>query len=78
MKKNEFFAQLRTAFAGMDEELIMDILSDYENHFNEGMENGKSVTTSISRIRSKIEADGDTYIKTVYGMGYQWTGGEKK
>ena len=42
MKKNEFFAQLRTAFAGMDEELIMDILSDYENHFKEGMENGKS------------------------------------
>ena len=42
MKKNEFFAQLRTVFAGMDEELIMDILSDYENHFNEGMENGKS------------------------------------
>ena len=42
MKKDEFFAQLRNAFAGMDEELIMDILSDYENHFNEGMENGKS------------------------------------
>lgn len=42
MKKNEFFAQLRTAFAGMDEEVIMDILSDYENHFKEGMENGKS------------------------------------
>lgn len=42
MKKNEFFAQLRTAFAGMDEELIMDILGDYENHFKEGMENGKS------------------------------------
>ena len=33
MKKDEFFAQLRTAFAGMDEELIMDILGDYENHF---------------------------------------------
>ena len=30
-----------------------------------------TLTTSISRIRSKIEADGDTYIKTVYGMGYQ-------
>ncbi|CBL10668.1 Response regulators consisting of a CheY-like receiver domain and a winged-helix DNA-binding domain [Roseburia intestinalis M50/1] len=28
-----------------------------------------TLTTSISRIRSKIEADGDTYIKTVYGMG---------
>ena len=32
----------------------------------------------ISRIRSKIEADGDTYIKTVYGMGYQWTGRRKE
>ena len=38
-----------------------------------------TLTTSISRIRSKIEADGSApYIKTVYGMGYQWTGGEKK
>lgn len=37
-----------------------------------------TLTTTISRTRSKIEADGDTYIKTVYGMGYQWTGGEKK
>ena len=31
-----------------------------------------TLTTSISRIRSKIEADGGVpYIKTVYGMGYQ-------
>ena len=38
-----------------------------------------TLTTSISRIRSKIESDGGTpYIKTVYGMGYQWTGGEAK
>ncbi|MEQ2387028.1 DNA-binding response regulator, partial [Faecalibacterium sp. CLA-AA-H281] len=29
--------------------------------------------------RSKIESDGGApYIKTVYGMGYQWTGGEAK
>ena len=42
MKKDEFFAQLRNAFAGMDEELLTDILGDYENHFKEGMENGKS------------------------------------
>lgn len=42
MKKDEFFAQLRTAFAGMDEELLTDILGDYENHFKEGIENGKS------------------------------------
>ena len=38
-----------------------------------------TLTTSISRIRSKIEADGGApYIKTVYGMGYQWTVGEVK
>ena len=35
-----------------------------------------TLTISISRIHIKIE--GDTYIKTVYGMGYQWTGGKKK
>lgn len=35
-----------------------------------------TLTTTISRIRGKIEADGDTYIKTIYGMGYQWMGGE--
>ena len=37
-----------------------------------------TLTTTVSRIRSKIEADGGTYIKTIYGMGYQWMGGEKK
>lgn len=38
-----------------------------------------TLTTAVSRIRSKIESDGgEPYIKTVYGMGYMWTGGEKK
>ena len=37
-----------------------------------------TLTSSISRIRGKIEAEGDTYIKTIYGIGYQWTGGERK
>lgn len=37
-----------------------------------------TLTTTVSRIRSKIESEGDTYIKTIYGMGYQWMGGEKK
>lgn len=37
-----------------------------------------TLTTAISRIRSKIEVHGDTYIKTVYGMGYLWTGGEQQ
>lgn len=38
-----------------------------------------TLTTSVSRIRSKIESDGGApYIRTVYGMGYQWTGGDVK
>lgn len=37
-----------------------------------------TLTTSVSRIRGKIEAEGDTYIKTIYGIGYQWMGGERK
>lgn len=36
-----------------------------------------TLTTTVSRVRTKIEATGGRYIKTVYGMGYQWTGGEK-
>ncbi len=36
-----------------------------------------TLTAAISRIRSKIEAGGGApCIRTVYGMGYQWTGGE--
>ena len=37
-----------------------------------------ALTAAISRIRGKIEADGQQYIKTVYGMGYMWIGGIKK
>lgn len=37
-----------------------------------------TLTTIISRIRKKIEVDGRKYIKTTYGIGYQWVGGEKK
>ena len=47
--------------------------------FQNGKRDEHTLTTSISRIRSKIESDGGApYIKTVYGMGYQWTGGEAK
>lgn len=35
-----------------------------------------TLTTIISRIRKKIETDECKYIKTAYGIGYQWIGGE--
>lgn len=34
-----------------------------------------ALTSAMSRLRNKIEADGCQYIKTVYGMGYLWIGG---
>ena len=54
--------------------LLLEKLWDIEENFIEE----HTLTTTVSRIRAKIEADGDTYIKTIYGMGYQWMGGEKK
>ena len=37
-----------------------------------------ALTSTISRIRSKIEKPDHAYIKTVYGMGYMWIGGSNK
>ena len=37
-----------------------------------------ALTTTISRIRSKIETNRHSYIKTIYGMGYMWIGGVQK
>ena len=33
---------------------------------------GHTLTINISRLRKKIGDEDDIYIKTVYGMGYQW------
>lgn len=54
-------------------QLLERLWDTEENYVDE-----HTLTTTISRIRGKIEADGGTYIKTIYGMGYQWMGGEKK
>ncbi len=53
---------------------LLEKLWDAEENFVDE----HTLTTLVSRIRGKIEADGDTYIKTIYGIGYQWTGGERK
>ena len=37
-----------------------------------------TLTTTVSRVRGKIEGTGGAYIKTVYGMGYQWMGGDSR
>ncbi|MDE6844292.1 MAG: response regulator transcription factor [Lachnospiraceae bacterium] len=50
-------------------QLLEKLWDAQENYVDE-----HTLTTTISRIRGKIEAEGDRYIKTVYGMGYQWMG----
>ncbi len=35
-----------------------------------------TLTVTMNRLRAKIETDAHTYIKTVRGMGYIWTGGK--
>ena len=52
-------------------QLLEKIWDCTENYVDE-----HTLTTTLSRIRGKIETDGTVYIKTVYGMGYKWTGGE--
>lgn len=34
-----------------------------------------TLTVTMNRLRGKIEDEAHTYIKTVRGMGYIWTGG---
>ena len=52
-------------------QLLEKIWDCTENYVDE-----HTLTTTLSRIRGKIETNGTGYIKTVYGMGYKWTGGE--
>lgn len=35
-----------------------------------------ALAVNINRLRKKIESEGHEYIKTLYGMGYQWKGGK--
>ena len=48
---------------------MLEKLWDKDAHFVEE----HTLTATVSRVRGKLEAAGATsYIKTVYGMGYQW------
>lgn len=50
---------------------LLERLWDVEENYVDA----HTLTSTVSRVRGKIEAQGDIYIKTVYGMGYQWMGG---
>ena len=50
--------------------LLLEKLWDNEGNFVDE----HTLTINISRLRGKIADDTYKYIKTIYGMGYQWIG----
>ena len=67
------FSSLSTLPASSLYKLLEKLWDVDENYVDE-----HALTTTISRIRSKIETNQHSYIKTVYGMGYMWIGGAQK
>ena len=50
--------------------MLLESLWDNEGNFVDE----HTLTINVSRLRSKISDDTFAYIKTIYGMGYEWTG----
>lgn len=51
-------------------QMLLERLWDIEGNFIDD----HALTVTINRLRAKIEDDSHTYIKTVRGIGYVWTG----
>ncbi len=51
-------------------EILLDKLWDSKENFVDE----HTLTINMSRLRSKLDKENDKYIKTVYGVGYQWIG----
>ena len=53
-------------------QILLEKLWDiHENFVDE-----HALTAAVSRVRKKLEVGKLQYIKTVYGMGYMWIGGQ--
>lgn len=71
---NEYkLLKILTANAGniVTRQLLLEKLWDFEGNFIDD----HTLTVTMNRLRAKIEDESHTYIKTVRGMGYIWTGG---
>lgn len=53
-------------------QVLLDKLWDQDGNFVDE----HTLTINISRLRGKLADGNHSYIKTVYGMGYQWTEGK--
>lgn len=50
MKKEEYMSGLKKALEGFDEELVQEIVTDYEEHFRVGLERGRSEEELIEEL----------------------------
>jgi len=58
MKKEEYMGALQSALTGFDEELVQEIVSDYEERFRVGLEKGKTeeqVIAELGSIKNLVE-----------------------
>lgn len=55
-------------------QILLEKMWDQDGNFVDD----HTLTTTLSGLRKKIEEKEHSYIQTVYGMGYMWTGGEGK
>ncbi len=55
-------------------QILLDRLWDIDGNFVDD----HTLTTTLSALRKKIENKEHSYIQTIYGMGYMWTGGEAR
>lgn len=54
--------------------LTKDILLERIWDVKENYVNEHTLSLNVSRLRNKIEDENHGYIKTIYGLGYKWTG----
>ena len=54
-------------------QLLLDRLWDSAGNFIDD----HTLTVTVNRLRGKIEDESHSYIRTVRGMGYIWTGGRR-
>lgn len=54
--------------------VLLEKLYDIDSNFVDE----HALTVHINRLRSKVDKENTKYIKTVYGMGYIWTGGRSE
>ena len=52
MKREEYMGALKSALTGFDEELVQEIVSDYEERFRVGLEKGKTEEAVIQELGS--------------------------